>query len=121
EHPDSVRVQDGALVVQGARAHAFYAGPVYRHSFENFELRCLVMTKPGANSGVYFHTEWQESGWPAKGYEVQVNNTHSDWRRTGGLYAVDDLREAPAQDDRWFALTVRVEGKRIRIAVDGEE
>src|SRR5690606_10934145 len=31
EHPESVRVQDGALVVQGARAHAFYAGPVYRH------------------------------------------------------------------------------------------
>ena len=27
------------------------------------------------NSGVYFHTEYQESGWPLKGFEVQINNT----------------------------------------------
>jgi hypothetical protein len=120
ENPDSVRVQDGALVVRGERAHVFYEGPVYQHAFRNFELRCLVMTRPGANSGIYFHTAFQDGGWPAQGYEVQVNNSQSDWRRTGGLYAVDDVREAPAADDRWFAMAVRVEGKRVTVQVDGE-
>src|SRR5690606_38707285 len=75
EHPEAVRVENGHLVVNGERGHLFYDGPVYHHSFKNFELRALVRTKPGSNSGVYFHTEFQNEGWPAKGYEVQVNNS----------------------------------------------
>ncbi len=120
ENPKSVRVQDGALVVQGDRSHVFYDGPVYQHSFKNFELKALVRTKPQANSGVYFHTEFQAEGWPAKGYEVQVNNTQSDWRRTGGLYGIDDIKEAPAKDDQWFSMLVRVEGQHITVDVDGK-
>ncbi len=120
ENPKSVRVQDGALVVQGDRSHVFYDGPVYQHSFKNFELKALVKTKPQANSGVYFHTEFQAEGWPAKGYEVQVNNTQSDWRRTGGLYGIDDIKEAPAKDDQWFSMLVRVEGQHITVDVDGK-
>ncbi|MBK8099393.1 MAG: DUF1080 domain-containing protein [Planctomycetes bacterium] len=120
ENPASVQVHDGALVVKGERAHVFYDGPVYSHSFQNFELSCLVRTKPGANSGVYFHTGFQGDGWPAKGYEVQVNNTQSDWRRTGGLYAVQDVKEAPAKDDQWFLLNVRVDGKHVVVTVDGK-
>ena len=76
------------------------------------------MTKPGANSGVYFHTAWQDEGWPAKGYEVQVNNSQSDPKRTAGLYAVKDNYQAPAKDDVWFTLRIRVEGRRIRTFVD---
>ncbi|MBK8979911.1 MAG: DUF1080 domain-containing protein [Planctomycetes bacterium] len=121
EHPESVRVQDGAIVVKGPRAHVFYDGPVHDHDFQDFEFRGLVMTKPGANSGLYFHTTFQDSGWPSQGYEVQINNSQSDWRRTGGLYAVDDVREPPAQDDRWFELRVRVEGARVQVWVDGRQ
>lgn len=121
ENPGSVRAEDGAIVVQGERAHLFYDGPVYRHAFKNFELRALVQTSPGSNSGIYFHTRFQDAGWPSRGYEVQVNNTQSDWRRTGGLYGIDDVREAPAADDRWFSMHVKVEGKRVTVAVDGEQ
>jgi hypothetical protein len=32
------------------------------------------MTTPGSNSGIYFHTIYQEASWPEKGFEVQVNN-----------------------------------------------
>lgn len=120
ENPDSVRVEKGAIVVRGKRAHVFYDGPVYHHDFKNFELRALVMTKKNANSGLYFHTKFQKGGWPTKGYEVQVNNTQSDWRRTGGLYAVQDVKEAPAQDDKWFLLEVRVAGKHVTVKVDGK-
>jgi len=121
ENPASVRVEKGALVVQGERAHVFYDGPVYQHTFKNFELRALVQTKPGSNSGIYFHTQFQETGWPELGYEVQVNNTQSDWRRTGGLYGIDDIKEAPAEDGRWFAMRVRVDGKHVTVEVDGKK
>ena len=32
------------------------------------------MTRPGANSGIYFHTAFQPTGFPATGFEVQVAN-----------------------------------------------
>ena len=118
EVPGSFRVQDGAIVVRGPRSHLFYVGPVEWHDFRNFELQLDVMTKPGANSGVYFHTAWQDEGWPAKGYEVQVNNSQSDPKRTAGLYAVEDNFKAPAKDDVWFTLRIRVEGQRARTFVD---
>lgn len=119
ERPESVRVENGAMIVNGDRAHVFYDGPVYHHSFKNFELRALVRSKPGSNSGIYFHTLFQEAGWPSKGYEVQVNNTQGDWRRTGGLYGIDDLREPPAKDDEWFPMHIKVVGQRVQITVNG--
>lgn len=120
ENPDSVYIEDGALVTHGPRAHVFYAGPVADHDFTDFEFRCQVKTTEGSNSGIYFHTEYQESGWPSEGYEAQVNNTHSDWRKTGSLYAVDDVRNPPAEDGQWFDYYIRVQGDRIVIKVNGE-
>ena len=34
-----------------------------------------VLARPAANSGVYFHTAFQDTDWPRQGYEVQVNHT----------------------------------------------
>jgi hypothetical protein len=118
EAPGSFSVRDGAIVVRGPRSHLYYLGPVEHHDFRNFELQLEVMTRPGANSGVYFHTVWQDEGWPAKGYEVQVNNSQSDPKRTAGLYGVEDHYQAPASDDAWFTLRIRVEDRRIRTFVD---
>ena len=121
EAPGTFSVANGEIVVHGPRSHLFYDGPVGNHDFKNFEWKADVMTLDGANSGMYFHTEYQESGWPGKGYEVQVNNSGSDPRRTGSLYAVEDVTEAPAQDGEWFTQHVIVEGKRVRILVNGEQ
>jgi hypothetical protein len=121
EHPESAKVEDGAIVIGGGpTAHVFYEGPVEDHDFKNFHLKLQVNTKPGSNSGVYFHTKFQDSGWPAQGYEVQVNNSQSDWRRTGSLYAIKDVRETKAKDDEWFDYDVIVEGKKITLKVNGE-
>ena len=40
------------------------------------------MTFPKANSGIYIHTRYQDKDWPKRGYEAQVNNSHSDPKRT---------------------------------------
>ncbi|MBX2819131.1 MAG: DUF1080 domain-containing protein [Rhodothermaceae bacterium] len=119
ENKETFSVKDGVIVVDGPRSHLFYVGDVEGHDFKNFEFKADVMTKPGANSGMYFHTEYQEEGWPSKGYEVQVNNSSGDWRRTSSLYAIDDVREAPAKDDEWFTQKIIVRDKRIVILVNG--
>ena len=114
------KVQDGMIVVNGPVAHLFYDGPVKNHEFKNFEFKADVMTFPKANSGLYFHTKYQEEGWPKHGYEAQVNNSHSDWRRTGSLYGIQDVRQVPAKDNVWFTEEIIVQGKKIVIKVDGK-
>lgn len=120
ENPSTFTVADGAIVVNGPRSHLYYVGQVNNHVFTNFEWKADVMTTPGSNSGMYFHTEFQEGGWPAKGYEVQVNNSHTDWRRTGGLYAIVDVKEPPAKDNEWFTQQITVTGKHVVIKVNGK-
>lgn len=120
ENPSTFEVKDGAIVVNGPRAHLFYVGDVNDHDFKNFQFKADVMTTDGSNSGMYFHTKYQEDGWPSKGYEVQVNNSHTDWRRTASLYGVDDVRDAPAKDDEWFTQEIIVKDSLITIKVDGK-
>jgi len=120
ENKNTFSVQDGMIVANGPRSHLFYEGPVEDANFKNFEFKADIMTKPGSNSGIYFHTEYQETDWPSKGYEVQVNNSHSDWRRTGGLYAVKDVNESPAKDDKWFTEHIIVRDKHVIIMVNGK-
>jgi hypothetical protein len=121
ENPETFKVENGALVVFGPRAHLYYVGPVKNHEFKNFHLKAEVQTFPKANSGIYFHTEFQEGGWPRKGYECQVNQTHGDTRKTGGLYGVKDvLNDAPAKDKEWFKYEIVVKDKTITLKVNGK-
>lgn len=115
-------VKDGALEVSGGRAHLFYVGDVHGGTFKNFEFRAKVKTTVGANSGIYFHTAFQEEGWPSKGYECQINTSHRDPRKTGSLYGIRDVVDrAPSRDGRWFDCYIKVEGKNIVIEINGRQ
>ena len=120
ENKDSVYVKDGALVTHGPRAHAFFVGKDGKADFKNFHLKAKVMTMPQANSGIYFHTKYQDSGWPNKGYEAQVNNTQRDPKKTGGLYNVQDNFKAPVKDNEWFDYEIIVKGKHIVVKINGK-
>ncbi len=120
EDDGTFSVKDGAIMVHGKRSHLYYDGPVNNHDFTNFEMKADVMTEPGSNSGIYFHTEFQTKGFPDKGYEVQVNNSHSDWKRTSGLYDVMDLKEVPVKDNEWFTMQIIVTGKHIVVSLNGK-
>lgn len=111
-------VENGSIVVNGNVSHLYYDGKVQQHRFKDFEFKAEVMTTPGSNSGIYFHTQYQEKDWPKKGYEVQVNNSHTDWRRTGSLWAIQDVKEVYAKDNEWFALHITVKGKHITVAIN---
>ena len=114
----SFSIVDGAIQIAGPRSHLFYEGPVKNHMFKNFEFKAKVMTKPGSNSGIFIHTVYQEDGWPSKGYEVQVNNSHTDWKRTGSLYNVMDVKETYVKDNEWYTEYIKVEGKHITIMIN---
>lgn len=121
ENPATFSVRDDAIVARGQRAHLFYAGPVENHDFKNFAFKSDVMTRPKSNSGIYFHTAYQERGWPNRGYEAQVNNSQpTEPKKTGSLYGVVDVLEAPAEDNTWFTEEIIVRGKHIIIKVDGK-
>ncbi|MEI7628412.1 MAG: DUF1080 domain-containing protein [Bacteroidota bacterium] len=127
ENATTFSVDSGMIIVHGKTAHLFYDGDIQNHSFKNFEFKADVKTMPGANSGIYFHTQFQQGSWPEKGYEVQVNNSHTDWRRTGSLYGIMDVKEQYIKDNEWFTEYIKVEGKRViiklneRIVVDYTE
>ena len=118
ENASSWKIEDGAFVTRGPRAHLFYVGD--EKPFKNFELKVEVMTDPGSNGGIYFHTRYQESDWPTAGFESQVNNTHSDWRKTGSIYAVASVGFAAAQDGKWWTQHIIVKGNSVMVKVDGK-
>ncbi|MDR3712778.1 MAG: DUF1080 domain-containing protein [Puia sp.] len=111
-------VQNGEIVVHGPTAHLFYMGDYKNHDFKNFELKADVMTFPGSNSGIYFHTKFQQESFPDSGFEVQVNNSHTDWKRTGSLYDIVDIKETYVKDNVWFTEYVKVEGKHVIIKIN---
>lgn len=139
ENGDTVfTVENGELKVSGGRAHLFYVGPDGNASFKNFEVKAKVKTTPGSNGGFYFHTKYQDTGWPDAGFECQVNSTHKDPKKTGSLYGVINIlvlkpeekepeggkhikRDvAPSKDDEWFDYNIKVEGNKVTIKVNGE-
>jgi len=117
ENPDSWRIEDGAFVAHGPRSPLFYEGD--GRPFKNFHLKVEVMTEPGSNGGIYFHTRYQERDWPRAGFESQVNCTHSDWIKTGSLYGIVNVGHAFSQDRKWWTQEIIVEGRTITVKVDG--
>src|SRR5688500_2154534 len=119
ENPDTFKLVDGAMVAKGKLAHAFYVGD--EKPFTNFELKLDIMTRAKANGGVYFHTQWQERGFPRAGFECQVNATHTDPKKSGSLYNIKNVMDtAPHKDDEWWEYHIKVKDKTVTIAVNGK-
>jgi hypothetical protein len=116
EHTNTWKIEDGAFVTRGERCHLFYTGD--EKPFKNFELKVDVMTERGANGGIYFHTKYQENGWPTNGFETQVNVSHSDWKKTGSLYDVANLGNTPAKDNEWWTQDILVQNNRVTVKIN---
>jgi hypothetical protein len=116
ENPENWTVEDGAIVGKGPRSHLFYVAEEYK----NFEFKVDVRTKPKTNSGIYFHTKFQDRGWPSQGYECQVNVSHGDPVKTGSLYNVVKVFSTPAKDNEWWTQHIIVRGKRIIVKINDQ-
>src|ERR1051325_2633333 len=114
----SWRIEDGCLVAHGEASHLFYVGD--EKPFKDFELKVDVMTEPGSNGGIYFHTKWQDKGWPKAGFECQVNVSHTDYKKTGSIYDIANLGVTPAQDNKWWTQHITVKGNKVQVRIDGK-
>lgn len=119
ENQGTWKIEEGAFVANGNRSHLYYVGD--GKPFRNFHLKVEVMTGPESNGGIYFHTRYQPRGWPAGGFECQVNNTHSDWIKTGSLYGIVNNGRSPAQDGKWWTQEIIVRGSSVLVLVDGQK
>jgi len=123
ESKESWSIKDGAIVAQGPRSHIFYMGK--DNKFKNFELKVDVMTKPGSNGGIFFHTKWQDDNWPRHGYECQVNVSQGDPVKTGSIYNTvklykDDI-DGLIKDNQWWTQHIIVRGKHITVKLKGKK
>jgi hypothetical protein len=118
ENTDSWQVKDGLLVCHGPRSHLFYVAD--DKPFKNFHFKAEVKTTKGSNSGIYFHTKQQETGWPKFGFECQVNVTHKDPKKSSGLYGIKDVADPGLNDDQWYTQEIIVTGKRIQLILNGK-
>lgn len=123
ENRSSIQVQDGCIVCEGPRSHLFYTGLLQAAVFRNFDFQAEVKTRPGANSGIYFHTQYQEQGWPDWGCEVQIDNTaqgengYRENKKTGSLYGIRNVHKQIVPDEAWFTLRIQVHGRHIAVWV----
>ncbi|NND98628.1 MAG: DUF1080 domain-containing protein [Pirellulaceae bacterium] len=118
ENSDSWKIEEGKLMCDGERCHLFYDGELA--PFKNFHFKADVMTTPGSNAGIYFHTKYQPSGWPKYGYECQVNITHKDPKKTSSLYGVENVDDPGVKDNEWYTQEIIVQGRRIELIVNGK-
>jgi hypothetical protein len=124
---EAFSIESGAIVARGVaggattHAHLYYDGEVRNHAFQNFDLKLDIMARNRSNGGVYIMTEYQATGFPSKGFEVQVNNSHTDRIRSGSLYHVVDLSYVPAKDDEWFPMEIMVKDDTITVTLKGNQ
>ncbi len=109
------KIENGNIVANGPVSHLYTI-----KEFKNFEFKAEVMTTPGSNSGIYFHTKYQETGFPGTGYESQVNVSHGDPVKTGSLWGVVKLYETPAKDNKWWEQHIIVRGQNIVVKINGK-
>ena len=126
--PESFTVVDGAIRAHATRpsAHLFYVSDMKTGfvRFKNFVFEATCRSEPNSNSGIFIHTDMatRDSALHlAKGYEIQLNSTLKEKRKTGSLYAVVDLAQSPVDESQWFRLRVTVNGKRITIHLNDKQ
>ena len=125
-YPDSWTVVAGTIRAHATKesSHLFYVGDGTTDfvRFKNFELEVVARGEPEANSGVFIHTDLATQSTAlrlSRGYEIQLNSTEKEKRKTGSLYAVVDLDKSPVDETQWFTVRITVKDRRIVIQVNG--
>ncbi len=126
-YPDSWLVVDGAIRARATKesSHLFFVGSRSEgyEAFKDFELEVVARSEPNSNGGIFIHTDTSTQGAAlrlSKGYEIQLNSSTREKRKTGSLYAVVDLPASPVDETTWFTTLITVRGQRITVQLDGK-
>ena len=47
-----------------------------------------------------------------------MNVSHGDWKKTGSLYDVVNLKTTPAKDNKWWTQHIIVKGDKVTVKID---
>jgi Domain of Unknown Function (DUF1080) len=116
-------VVDGAIVGTG-QASMLYSP---KGDYKNFRFKAEVQINDHGNSGMYFRSPTAEGDF-SKGYEAQIDSTHSDLIRTGSIYGFLHIYKKIVPPDTWFTYEVECVDKNwrgtvcphIKVWIDGE-
>jgi hypothetical protein len=106
------KVVNGEIVTPPRRSHLFTD-----LEFKNFEYKVDCMTLPGSNSGLYFHTKYEDT-FPNTGFEVQVNQTQGDPVKSGSLYNLVKVFSSPVKDEEWYTYHITVKGQQVIVRIN---
>ena len=109
------RVENGEIIAFGPRNHLYFM-----ERLTNFELMLDVNINNDGNGGIYVKSQWQENTWPTTGFEIQVNSSHGDRQRTGSLYNIIEIHDAPHADDEWFTVHIICRGNTLELRINGK-
>src|SRR5829696_6477318 len=119
-YPDSWSVVDGSIRARATKesSHLFYVGNNADgfEAFKDFELEVVARSEPNSNGGIFIHTGYATMSAAmrlSKGYEIQLNSSEKEKKKTGSLYAIVDLDTSPVDETKWFTTLISVQEKRI--------
>lgn len=123
------KVVNGTLRAQAATkalSHLMYVGDQKDGfvRFKNFELDLFARSEPGSNSGIFIHTDKKirsNRRFMDTGYEIQLNSSQKEKKKTGSLYDVVNLDKSPVDETQWFRVNIKVDGKRITVKLNGKQ
>ncbi len=93
---------------------------VSRESFRDFELRVEVWVSEDANSGIFIRCTDRARISPDTGYEVNLFDRRPDpGYGTGAIVNVARVSPMPRAGGRWNVMTIRAEGDRFSVVLNG--
>lgn len=109
-----ISVSDSVIQISDAGKMVLKSG-----KFTDFELFVTAKTVGNGKGEIRFHTDESGTG----GYAVALNNDLESpqwWTKTGSLLSIRNLTKSTVKKDEWFDVRIRVEGKKIEVAVNDE-
>lgn len=125
---ESFTIVDGSIksTTKGwAMNHLYYVGD-HQEGYEalkNFELQMTVRADPNSNSGIFIHSDLSMRSkrlYMNTGYEIQLNSTQKEKRKTGSLYEVVDLNESNVNETKWFKVYIKVVDQHILVKINDQ-
>jgi hypothetical protein len=101
-------VKDGVIVGSGQPSMLFSP----KGDYKNFRYRAEVKINDKGNSGMYIRAPKEATF--SKGYEIQVNSTHSDPIKTGSIYTYVHNYKQLVPPDTWFTQEIEAVDKNYR-------
>lgn len=115
-------VKDGVLTGTGKASMLFSPEGHYK----NFRYKAELKINDHGNSGMYVRAPKEATF--SKGYEIQVNSTHSDPIKTGSVYTYVHVYKQLVPPETWFTQEIEVVSKdyrgkvlpHIKVSINGE-